>query len=137
MSTINLRRENGKRLTIQGRGAINNPSLQCVQSILWRKNGSPLQTLEMTLDEAEQLGTAIFAAIYDAKSTSAPAEQAAPKAEPLTREDAKKMVARFGNAAIALDKGEGTISGFVQLSNELIDALATPSTDSGRAKGED
>jgi hypothetical protein len=61
------------------------------------------------------------------------AEQAAPKAELLTREAAKKMVARFGNAAIALDKGEGTISGFVQLSNELIDAIATPSTDSGRA----
>lgn len=70
MSTIDLRRENGKRVTVQGRGAVNNPKLQCVQAIVWRKNGSPLQTLEMTLDEAEQLGTALFAAIHDAKATS-------------------------------------------------------------------
>lgn len=64
---VSLRRENGKRITVDGRsgyGSANN--LERVLAIVWRKNGFPLLTLDLTTGEAEQLATALFAAIADA-----------------------------------------------------------------------
>ncbi len=60
---IALARENGKRITVDGRFGGSAPHLERVLVIVWPRNGAPLLPLDLNVDEAEKLVVALRAAI--------------------------------------------------------------------------